>query len=83
MGFVPSYLRNEPGEPGYCDCCGEFCTPEWEDFGIGSYEYWGARGTHVDWQLVSPCCGADVHPELIETEFHKSQQAEEDFDAQE
>ena len=41
---------------GICTCCGEKVTGEWMDQGIGSYEYWGARGTDHDWQCLSPCC---------------------------
>jgi hypothetical protein len=29
------------------------------DFGIGSYEYWGAKGVDIDLQEVSDCCEAD------------------------
>lgn len=30
--------------------------------GIGPYEFWGARGVHHDWQMLSPCCEAEVVP---------------------
>lgn len=26
------------------------------DFGIGAYEFWGARGFHSDEHLVTKCC---------------------------
>jgi len=45
---------------GICDCCGEACSAVPVDVGIGPYEYWGARGNHVDIQLLSPCCDAEV-----------------------
>lgn len=39
--------------------CGTVFNATFEDNGIGAYEYWGARGTHHDWQLEAdcPCCG--------------------------
>ena len=42
---------------GFCPECKERKPGKWEDFGIGSYEYWGAKGTHHDWQLVCRDCG--------------------------
>lgn len=45
---------------GICDECGEECTAIVTDMGIGSYEYWGAKGVHHDWAVVSPCCEAEV-----------------------
>jgi hypothetical protein len=30
------------------------------DEGIGSYEYWGAKGVDIRLVEVSPCCEADV-----------------------
>jgi len=58
---------------GICDCCGEACTAQPIDVGIGPYEYWGARGNHVDIQLLSPCCEAEVvegGQKLIRTAKH-------------
>jgi len=45
---------------GICGDCGAGCRGELQDHGIGSYEYWGARGTHHEWVVCSPCCGAEV-----------------------
>lgn len=45
---------------GFCSECGEPANGKWEDNGIGSYEYFGARGHHVDWRWGSECCGADM-----------------------
>ena len=45
---------------GICDACGESCTATMIDFGIGAYEFWGARGVHHDYSPVSPCCEAEV-----------------------
>ena len=39
-----------------CADCKEECKVVLEDFGIGPYEYWGAKGTHHDYQAVSDCC---------------------------
>lgn len=43
-----------------CNECGEECEAVYKDLGYGPYEYWGFRGTHHDYQFVSPCCDADV-----------------------
>jgi len=43
---------------GICSRCGNGCTATWVDFGIGPYEFWGSRGNHHDYQVVSPCCEA-------------------------
>lgn len=45
---------------GICESCGEACTARVVDMGIGAYEYWGAREVHHDYQVVSPCCDAEV-----------------------
>ena len=47
----------------YCCECKEACSVRWEDEGIGSYEYWGAKGIDVDWQAYSDCCDASVTDE--------------------
>lgn len=31
------------------ECLAEHVCGDWADNGIGPYEYWGARGVHVDW----------------------------------
>ena len=43
----------------YCADCKEWVAPEEWDFGIGSYEYWGARGVDHDWRIVCPNCEGD------------------------
>lgn len=40
-----------------CGECGKECDSLVVDYGIGPYEFWGARGWHTDKQLVSSCCG--------------------------
>lgn len=37
----------------YCPTCEEYVTPEWEDEGIGVYEYWGAPG--IDTCMCASC----------------------------
>ena len=62
-GYDPDYDYDydEPeGTSGICSACGEACTSVMVDEGIGSYEYWGATGTHHEWQEVSPCCHEEV-----------------------
>jgi hypothetical protein len=54
-----------------CACCDnvfdedELCEV---DVGIGGYEYWGAKGTHVDVRTVSPCCESEDFTEEDENE---------------
>ena len=36
------------------------------DEGIGSYEYWGAKGVDIQLVEVSDCCGEEVTDELPE-----------------
>jgi hypothetical protein len=45
---------------GWCEDCKKPCVSVTEDQGIGSYEFWGARGMHHDYVEVSPCCQAEV-----------------------
>lgn len=41
---------------GTCKACGEPCNVVLIDFGIGSYEFWGAQGTDIQIEAVSDCC---------------------------
>lgn len=43
-----------------CEECLCHCNGVWVDFGIGSYEFWGARGFDTRWEYVSDCCEADL-----------------------
>ena len=54
--------REDDGDhiDGICADCGKPCTSITIDDGIGSYEYWGAKGTHHDYVEASPCCQAEV-----------------------
>lgn len=45
---------------GNCEECGQPCRGTWADFGIGPYEYWGAKGVDTDYQFVSECCEAPI-----------------------
>lgn len=52
----------------YCGECRKECDWQLLDYGIGGYEFWGARGCHTNMQTVSTCCEGDVYadPELEE-----------------
>lgn len=52
---------------GICVSCSERCVAQWTDFGIGPYEFWGAKGVHHEWAWASPCCEAPVE-EVFEDE---------------
>ena len=43
---------------GKCTECGEECNTIIIDYGIGSYEYWGAKGVDIQIEAVSDCCEA-------------------------
>lgn len=45
-----------PHVTGICSGCGQEVTSVTVDFGIGPYEYWGARGVDTRYEEVSPCC---------------------------
>lgn len=58
----------------YCGECRKECQTVERDFGIGSYEFWGAPGVHKNIHTVSECCDGDIYadPELEEAiEFSK------------
>lgn len=42
-----------------CSECRQLCNAVERDFGIGAYEFWGARGCDVNLQTVSDCCDGD------------------------
>jgi hypothetical protein len=52
----------------YCSECRKECQAVERDFGIGGYEFWGARGNDTNIQTVSECCDGDLYadPELEE-----------------
>ena len=43
-----------------CEACGKPADTKEVDYGIGTYEFWGAMGTHTDWQNVTDCCEASL-----------------------
>jgi len=43
----------------YCTCCGEKCEVVVVDNGIGRYEFWGAKGVDVRYDIETACCGFD------------------------
>jgi len=45
----------------YCGECKEECKVITVDDGIGSYEFWGARGCDVRLRAASDCCEGDVY----------------------
>lgn len=52
-------MRNKPNKKtidAVCSECGASCICEVKDFGIGSYEYWGASYNDTQYEAVSNCC---------------------------
>lgn len=45
----------------YCGECGKECSARLVDEGIGPFEFWGSRGTHHEYVVVSSCCEATVY----------------------
>jgi hypothetical protein len=43
----------------WCCSCKEECQVIEVDFGIGAYEYWGAKGVDIQIEEVSSCCEED------------------------
>ncbi len=60
---------------GFCSECKKPCQEVERDFGIGAYEYWGATGSHHNWQWVSECCDGDVVDSLDELEEETEDEA--------
>ncbi len=52
------YDEDVPSEM-ICGECGKLAAIVEVDFGIGSYEYWGAKGIDVNIHYVSECCEVD------------------------
>jgi len=45
---------------GFCPNCKRRVIGKWEDFGIGNYEFWGAKGVHHDYIAVCTECGESL-----------------------
>lgn len=54
------YDPDDDRRSGFCAACGKECVAGYIDEGIGSYEYWGARGVDIRLVEVSDCCEAEV-----------------------
>lgn len=44
----------------YCSECRQLCHDVERDFGVGTYEYWGATGVDSRVARVSECCDGDL-----------------------
>jgi len=45
---------------GICPACKKPCDVYAEDVGIGSYEYWGAKGFDSQIMYLSECCDEEM-----------------------
>ena len=52
----------------FCSECGDECRVKEIDEGIGSYEFWGCRGTDHQCFVVSVCCEATAYERKCENE---------------
>ena len=52
------FYDEDPDDPGtqFCLDCGEVVNIAKRDFGIGPYEFWGARGVDHSYAWVCPKC---------------------------
>jgi len=58
----------------YCGECKNECGVHAEDFGIGSYEAWGAKGFDSRMGLSSDCCDGEVFEDeecTIESDYNE------------
>lgn len=44
----------------FCSECRKTCQEAYRNFGIGAYEFWGAKGSKDNWLWVSECCDGDL-----------------------
>lgn len=70
---MKSQLKENSNYYFRCSECRNLCNDVERDFGIGSYEYWGASGSDSNIQTVSECCEADLwtpeeYEEVVEEE---------------
>lgn len=40
----------------WCPWCEQESVAKVADNGIGPYEYWGVKGVHVHYEIVTECC---------------------------
>ena len=88
LGYVSVVfdMRWHPDNGPFCGSCGEPCEGGWIDFGLGPFEFWGAKGydSHVEW--VSTCCesgvftSADLSSELEAPTQDEERPEREDYD---
>lgn len=65
---------------GICSACKEPCTVKIIDNGIGSYEYWGAKGRDIQLEAVSDCCEAPAYYKDLEGFITIKDIKEEEYD---
>ena len=63
----------------YCGSCKEECTAIEVDFGIGAYEFWGARGYDSRVEIVSDCCESPMYEDEDLCEPYENERYE-DYD---
>ena len=61
--------RQAPLAKGICSECNKEANFKLEDFGIGTYEFWGAVGTNHDYQWISECCEAPPVEKTLDPEI--------------
>jgi hypothetical protein len=65
-------LDEPEGRYGFCAQCETNVHAVRMDFGVGCYEYWGARYRHVDWCEVCPVCLGDLTgPQMQDDQYEE------------
>lgn len=55
-------------DTAFCKHCDKQVKVLWDDCGIGSYEYWGAKGNDVDWRAFCSECEEQLDSREIEVD---------------
>lgn len=58
--YSPGCDDDDGPDSGWCSECGKECGVQVLDYGIGGYDYWGARGNDIQMCAVSDCCEGEV-----------------------
>ena len=63
----------------WCNECGCPCKTEWEDQGIGSYEFHGMKGNDTQMVLVTTCCDAVPYEDALLTIEYEGDQPDDQY----
>lgn len=64
----------------WCKECNDYVETKQEDVGIGSYEFWGSRGTDTRWVVMCAICESPVYVDEDSTEEITVEDQRDDYD---